>query len=161
MLVSKIIISFSYYYLHYRAHQAEPGRHPHSDAKNEEEMVPIMVHAESNSTSDSNKDSTTKSLDAATASNIKDAAKDPSTAPAAAYSSRSSGFIQTTFFKLLALDPLALSSCREALRAAVEMGTIILWFYVADRTPAIAAGPKEYIRDVFLFMFLVLTLVAG
>ena len=37
----------------------------------------------------------------------------------------------------------------------------MLWFYVADRTPALAAGPKEYIRDVFLFIFLVLTLVAG
>jgi hypothetical protein len=41
------------------------------------------------------------------------------------------------------------------------MGTIIMWFYLADRTPAIGAGPKEYIRDVFLSIFIVLTLVAG
>ncbi|KAG7674621.1 putative Protein REDUCED WALL ACETYLATION 4 [Nannochloris sp. 'desiccata'] len=151
--------------LAYRGHQAEAARHPHSDATNEEEMVPIMVHGDTNGTLDSSSKDAMKSAAAPTSSSDKNAAtaaKDPSTSAAtAAYSSRSSGFIQTTFFRLLALDPLALSSCREALRASVEMGTIILWFYVADRTPAIAAGPKEYIRDVFLFMFLVLTLVAG
>lgn len=153
--------------LHYRGHQAEAARHPHSDAKDEEEMVPIMVHGDTNGTLDSSsKDAPMKSAATPTAGNNKNtAAKDPSTTAAAAataaYSSPSTGFIQTTFFKLLALDPFALSSCREALRASVEMGTILLWFYVADRTPTIAAGPKEYIRDVFLFMFLVLTLVAG
>lgn len=68
---------------------------------------------------------------------------------------------QSQAVRLLALDQDALLASREALRAAVEMGTIVLWFYVADRTPAVAAGPKDYIRDVFLFLFLILTLVAG
>lgn len=63
--------------------------------------------------------------------------------------------------RMLTFDAEALAACRVGLRSAVEMGTILLWFYVADRTPAVGAGPKEYIRDVFLFIFLVLTLVAG
>lgn len=63
--------------------------------------------------------------------------------------------------KLLFLDPNTLRSCRKTLRSAVEMGAILLWYYVADRTTAIASSPKHYVRDVFLFIFLVLTLVAG
>lgn len=66
-----------------------------------------------------------------------------------------------SFIRLLALDNKVLIASLDPLRAAVEMGTILLWFYIADRTPTIAAGAKEYIRDVFLFIFLVLTLVAG
>jgi len=62
---------------------------------------------------------------------------------------------------MLTLDVGLLKANRETLRCAVEMGTIIFWFYLADRTPAMAAGPKEYIRDVFLFLFLVLTTVAS
>lgn len=144
----------------HQAHQAEPGKH--ADAKNEEELTPIVVRTDvANGTPGDGKtahrDAPSRSGDAKTASPA------PVHAPSAsaAYSSRGSGFIQTAFFKLLILDPAALGSARETLRAAVELGTIILWFYVADRTPALAAGPKEYIRDVFLFMFLVLTLVAG
>lgn len=78
-----------------------------------------------------------------------------------AYSQTSKGFIQETFVHLIALNPDVLQRNKENLRCAVEMGTIILWFYIADRTPAISAGPKEYIRDVFLFIFLVLTIVAS
>ncbi|KAI8102617.1 hypothetical protein M9435_006215 [Picochlorum sp. BPE23] len=78
-----------------------------------------------------------------------------------AYVQKSQGFIQETFLKLIALNSEALKANRENLRSAVEMGTIVFWFYIADRTPAIAAGPKEYIRDVFLFIFLVLTIVAS
>lgn len=78
-----------------------------------------------------------------------------------AYERKSTGFFQDVFFKLLALNPVTLKENKENLRAVVEMGTIVFWFYLADRTPAISAGPKEYIRDVFLFIFLVLTIVAS
>lgn len=71
------------------------------------------------------------------------------------------GFLQENFFKLIALEHETLQRNRENLRHVVEMGTIILWLYVADRTTIITAGPKEYIRDVFLFIFLVLTIVAS
>lgn len=81
--------------------------------------------------------------------------------PGAHFSHRTLYFLQGYALRVLALDQDALLASRETLRAAVEMGTIVLWFYIADRTPTIAAGPKDYIRDVFLFLFLVLTLVAG
>ncbi len=71
------------------------------------------------------------------------------------------GFLQDSFFKMVALDHEALARNRENLRHAVEMGVIILWLYVADRTTIINAGPKEYIRDVFLSIFLILTIVAS
>ena len=71
------------------------------------------------------------------------------------------GFIQENFFKLISLDHETLNRNRENLRHVVEMGAIVMWLYVADRTSAISAGPKEYIRDVFLFIFLVLTIVAS
>jgi hypothetical protein len=86
----------------------------------------------------------------------------PLAAPAAgAFAPPSGGLFGAAFFRALRLDPAALSACREPLRAAVELGTIVLWFYVADRTPALGAGPKRYIRDVFLSIFAVLSLVAG
>lgn len=44
--------------------------------------------------------------------------------------------------RLLQLDRDTLLACRLLLRCTVELGTILLWFYVADRTPAIAAGQK-------------------
>lgn len=67
----------------------------------------------------------------------------------------------SAFYRCLMLDEEALLSCRDALRSAVEFGTILAWFYVADRTSLIAPGTKSYTRDTFLFIFLVLTIVAG
>ncbi|EFN56845.1 hypothetical protein CHLNCDRAFT_35000 [Chlorella variabilis] len=67
----------------------------------------------------------------------------------------------SAFYRCLMLDGDALLSSREALRSAVEFGTILAWFYVADRTQLIAPGTKTYTRDVLLFIFLVLTAVAG
>lgn len=48
----------------------------------------------------------------------------------------------SAFFRCLTLDSTALLACRESLRAAAEFGTIIVWFYVADRTSLIAPGSK-------------------
>ena len=43
----------------------------------------------------------------------------------------------------------------------VELGTIMLWYYVADRTEVFPRNTKGYSRDVLGFIFLALTLVAG
>lgn len=48
----------------------------------------------------------------------------------------------SAFYRCLMLDEEALLACRDALRAAVEFGTILAWFYVADRTSIIAPGAK-------------------
>ncbi|KAI7846308.1 hypothetical protein COHA_000145 [Chlorella ohadii] len=73
----------------------------------------------------------------------------------------STAWTASAFYRCLMLDSDALLACREALRAAVEFGTILAWFYVADRTNFIAAGTKSYSRDVFVFLFAALTVVAG
>ena len=54
----------------------------------------------------------------------------------------STAWTASAFYRCLMLDSDALLACREALRAAVEFGTILAWFYVADRTNFIAAGTK-------------------
>ncbi len=50
----------------------------------------------------------------------------------------------SAFYRCLMLDGDALLSSREALRSAVEFGTILAWFYVADRTQLIAPGTKVW-----------------
>lgn len=114
-------------------------------------------------------------------------------------------YFDNPFRRLLCLDKKALVTYRLVLRAGVELGAIMLWFYVADRTDTIASGVKvnlmkqcccccfghtafevakqlylctyskqthpknpfkhqhiqTYIRDLFLFIFVVLTLVAA
>jgi hypothetical protein len=70
-------------------------------------------------------------------------------------------FTTSPFLQCLALDDEALVVCRPGLRAGVEMGTIMLWFYIVDRTALFASAEKSYIRDLFLFLFLALTIVAG
>ena len=50
----------------------------------------------------------------------------------------------SAFYRCLMLEEEALLACREPLRAAVEFGTIIAWFYVADRTGIIAPGTKVH-----------------
>ena len=44
---------------------------------------------------------------------------------------------------------------------SVELGTIMLWYYIADRTTVFPRNSKSYSRDVLGFIFLALTLVAG
>lgn len=43
----------------------------------------------------------------------------------------------------------------------MEFGTILLWFYVADRSSLLFPVQKEYLRDRLAFVFLTLVVVAG
>lgn len=54
----------------------------------------------------------------------------------------SSSWSSSAFYRCLVLEEEGLLACRDSLRAAVEFGTIILWFYVADRTSLIEPGAK-------------------
>lgn len=63
--------------------------------------------------------------------------------------------------RCLVLDKAALEEQREVLRHAAEFGSLMMWYFVCDRTSLMPAGPgKSYSRDLFLFLFLVLTCVA-
>ena len=46
------------------------------------------------------------------------------------------------------------------LPGSVEFGTIMVWFFLCDRTDLLPASEKHYDRDQFLFLFLILTIVA-
>ncbi len=59
-------------------------------------------------------------------------------------------------FRCLILEKSALLESRKYLRATVEFGTILKWFYVADRTSLLPEGTKSYSRDTFFFIFLLL-----
>ncbi|EIE25840.1 O-acetyltransferase-related protein, partial [Coccomyxa subellipsoidea C-169] len=61
----------------------------------------------------------------------------------------------------LMLKQKALLDSRLYLRAAVEFGSIMLWFYLVDRTTFFTYGTKSYSRDVLTFIFVTLTAVAA
>ncbi|KXZ54075.1 hypothetical protein GPECTOR_5g181 [Gonium pectorale] len=61
----------------------------------------------------------------------------------------------------LQLKPSALLQHRHVLRSTVEFGLLMLWYFIADRTTIIGEGPKDYSRDLFLFLFVILTCVAA
>lgn len=43
----------------------------------------------------------------------------------------------------------------------MEFGAIMLWYFVSDRTTILDAGEKTYSRDLFFFLFVILTCVAA
>ncbi|BDA44067.1 probable O-acetyltransferase CAS1 [Coccomyxa sp. Obi] len=81
--------------------------------------------------------------------------------PAGSSSPREFTFMGSGFAQCLMLKQKALLESRIYLRAAVEFGLIMLWFYVVDRTTVFTPyGTKSYSRDVLSFIFIVLTIVA-
>ncbi|GLC34819.1 hypothetical protein PLESTB_001167700 [Pleodorina starrii] len=60
----------------------------------------------------------------------------------------------------LLLKRSALLQHRLVLRQVVEFGLLMLWYFLADRTTIVPEGEKSYSRDVFVFIFVVLTSVA-
>ncbi|MEW5309128.1 MAG: hypothetical protein WDW38_001037 [Sanguina aurantia] len=65
------------------------------------------------------------------------------------------------FFKCVFLNAEEIQVQRLTLRTVVEFGTLLVWFFLADRTTVIGEGPKSYNRDQFVFLFLILTMVAA
>uniref|UniRef100_A0A061S981 Acetyltransferase-related family protein n=1 Tax=Tetraselmis sp. GSL018 TaxID=582737 RepID=A0A061S981_9CHLO len=56
-------------------------------------------------------------------------------------------------FKCLQLDMNTLSENRRYILAAAEFGTLMAWFFVADRTALLPEGSKNYTRDTFFFIY--------
>ena len=67
-----------------------------------------------------------------------------------------SEFLSSGLFKCLTLDSRTLMANREYVRATAEFGTLMAWFFVADRTPMLPVGTKSYTRDTFFFVYLIL-----
>jgi len=67
----------------------------------------------------------------------------------------SSGLIKCMTFNLDAIYKERLT-----LKAMSEFGTLMVWYFICDRTPVIPEAGKAYTRDLFIFLFLILTCVA-
>ncbi|KAG2484868.1 hypothetical protein HYH03_016354 [Edaphochlamys debaryana] len=65
------------------------------------------------------------------------------------------------FVGCLLLRQKSLIQHRLTLRATVEFGALMLWYFLCDRTTIVPEGPKTYSRDLFFFIFVVLTAVAA
>lgn len=59
------------------------------------------------------------------------------------------------------MNPAALCEHQPTLRAMAEFGALLVWFFVCDRTKLLPTAEKTYSRDLFLFIFAVLTVVAA
>mmetsp|Transcript_42466 Transcript_42466/g.51507 ORF Transcript_42466/g.51507 Transcript_42466/m.51507 type:complete len:515 (-) Transcript_42466:445-1989(-) len=64
----------------------------------------------------------------------------------------------TTLLRCLSLDKVALGEAKYLLRDMFEFGTILAWFYIADRTDWLQESEKSYSRDFFMFFMICLTL---
>lgn len=58
-------------------------------------------------------------------------------------------------------SPTAATTPHQVLRAVVEFGALMMWYFVSDRTTILDAGEKTYSRDLFFFLFVILTCVAA
>jgi len=61
-------------------------------------------------------------------------------------------------FKCLRLDVPSLLGNRTYIWAVAEFGTLMMWFFVADRTALLPEGTKAYSRDVFFFVYSLLVI---
>jgi hypothetical protein len=63
-----------------------------------------------------------------------------------------------TLIRAIQLHPEAVIECKDFFKAWLELGLILVWFYIADRSGYLPDGEKSYSRDFFLFFMFVLTL---
>ena len=66
----------------------------------------------------------------------------------------------SSYASVLCLDRTAVATHASGIAAAAEFGTLMLWFFLADRTTLFPFMNKSYSRDVFLVVFLAISAVA-
>uniref|UniRef100_A0A7N0T3U8 Cas1p 10 TM acyl transferase domain-containing protein n=1 Tax=Kalanchoe fedtschenkoi TaxID=63787 RepID=A0A7N0T3U8_KALFE len=69
--------------------------------------------------------------------------------------------IKTNLIRFLTMDDAFLLENRLTLRQVSEFGIILLYLYICDRTDLIAESTKNYNRDLFLFLYSLLIIVAA
>ncbi|KAG6581411.1 Protein REDUCED WALL ACETYLATION 3, partial [Cucurbita argyrosperma subsp. sororia] len=72
-----------------------------------------------------------------------------------------SSSIKTNLIRFLTLDESFLLENRATLRAISEFGAILVYFYVCDRTNILGDSKKNYNRDLFLFLYILLIIVSA
>ncbi|KAF3451189.1 hypothetical protein FNV43_RR07282 [Rhamnella rubrinervis] len=63
--------------------------------------------------------------------------------------------------RFLTLDDAFLLENRATLRAMCEFGAILFYFYISDRTTILGQSTKNYNRDLFVFLYLLLIIVSA
>ncbi|CAL4930689.1 unnamed protein product [Urochloa decumbens] len=63
--------------------------------------------------------------------------------------------------RLFFMDEILLLENRLTLRAISEFGGYLLYFYICDRTDLLGESAKNYSRDLFLFLYFLLIIVAA
>ncbi|XP_038895566.1 protein REDUCED WALL ACETYLATION 3-like isoform X2 [Benincasa hispida] len=69
--------------------------------------------------------------------------------------------ITSNLIRFFTLDDTFLLENRSTLRAMSEFGAILLYFFVCDRTSILADSKKNYSRDLFLFLYILLIIVSA
>ncbi|KAJ0081762.1 hypothetical protein Patl1_10125 [Pistacia atlantica] len=72
-----------------------------------------------------------------------------------------SSSFKTNMIRFLTMDDAFLLENRTTLRAMAEFGGILFYFYICDRTNVIGYSTKNYNRDLFLFLYLLLVIVSA
>ncbi|CAM8921604.1 unnamed protein product [Rhodiola kirilowii] len=73
----------------------------------------------------------------------------------------SSPSVKTNMIRFLTMDDVFLLENRLTLRQMSEFGIILFYFYICDRTDLIPESTKNYNRDLFLFLYSLLIIVAA
>ncbi|KAL2456675.1 O-acetyltransferase family protein [Abeliophyllum distichum] len=69
--------------------------------------------------------------------------------------------IKTNLIRFLRMEDSFLLENRALLRAMSELGLILFYFYICDRTSFFADSTKSYNRDLFLFLFILLIIASA
>lgn len=69
--------------------------------------------------------------------------------------------IKAILLKFLTMDESFLLENRAALRAMSEFGALLFYFYICDRTDFFSDSKKNYSRDLFLFLYILLIIVSA
>ncbi|TXG47824.1 hypothetical protein EZV62_027118 [Acer yangbiense] len=72
-----------------------------------------------------------------------------------------SSSIKTNMIRFLTMDDSFLLENRGTLRAMAEFGLLMFYFYICDRTNILGDSTKDYNRDLFLFLFMLLIIVSA
>lgn len=67
----------------------------------------------------------------------------------------------STFIRFIMLEESFLIENRMLLRAASELGLLLAYFYICDRTDIFGTATKSYNRDLFFFLLLLLIIVSA
>lgn len=68
--------------------------------------------------------------------------------------------VRTNLIRFATMDEVFLLENRALLRSMSELGVILVYFYLCDRTNLFSEANKSYSRDLFLFLYLLLIIAS-